>query len=266
MTAAEATPSRHDLEALADGVIEAHHRGDTPFGLYVLPSRHAGAELARSVEREVFYEFFGNTPELLAEEYGPYEQASVYFCVLDHRRRQPVGVMRVIVPSEAGHKSVHDLERVWGLDLPEVMARTGLEIDTDSLWDVATMAVRRDYRGDATNGLISMALFQTLGMLGDREQVKSVISVLDLVVLDLIQTNVGRPLTMLDGVEPRRYLDSPSSLPGVLDAADYKARLRFGHPDLFQLVFEGKGLETLVSGPRWELGIATDDENSAAAS
>lgn len=252
-----------ELRDLAEGVIEVHGRGEPPFGLYVLPGRHAGAELARSVEREVFYEFFGNTPELLAAEYGPYEQASVFFCVLDHRRREPVGVMRVIVPSDAGHKSVHDLERVWGLDLDEVMTRTGLEIDTNSLWDVATMAVRREYRGNATNGLISMALFQTLGMLGDREQVKSVISVLDLVVLDLIQTNVGRPLTMLEGVEPRRYLDSPSSLPGVLDAHDYKTRLRFGHPDLYQLVFEGRGLETLVSGPRWELGIPAEDDGTA---
>jgi len=256
-----------DLHDLADGVIAAHGRDEPPFGLYVLPSWHPGAELGRVIERDVFLATFGNTPELLAEEYGPYERFSVFFCVLDHRRRAPAGMMRVIVPSEAGHKSLHDLERVWGQDVDGVMARSGIDLDRSSLWDVATIAVAPEYRGDATNGLLSLAMFQTLAMLADREDLKWAIAVLDLIVLDLVQTRIGRPFKLLAGVEPLSYLDSPSSLPVVIDAEEYKARLRFTAPDLHELLLQGRGLEAAVSTPRWDLGItqAEEDEDDAEA-
>ena len=103
-----------DLQQLADDLIATHERGHTGFGVYVLRSDEPAAELARHVEREVFLEFFGNTPELLAAEYGPYESASVFICVIDHVLRQPAGVMRIIVPSACGAKSLHDLEARWG--------------------------------------------------------------------------------------------------------------------------------------------------------
>ena len=76
-----------------------------PFGVYVWSSSEPGAELGRHLERRVFGEFFGNSPETLAEEYGPYEEASSFFCVVDHRRQLPAGVLRVIRPSPAGFKT-----------------------------------------------------------------------------------------------------------------------------------------------------------------
>src|SRR5579875_1985596 len=82
-----------------------------PFGVYVLRSEDPAAELGRSLERAVFLEAFGNTPELLEVEYSPYESASLFLVVVDHRRRLPAGVMRVICPGgPAGLKSLNDLE------------------------------------------------------------------------------------------------------------------------------------------------------------
>jgi hypothetical protein len=244
-----------DLQELADEVIAAHDRGHTGFGVYVLRHDEPGAELARSVEREVFLEFFGNTPELLAEEYGPYERASVFICVIDHVQRQPAGVMRVILPSPRGFKSLHDLESRWGDSVDDVMERSRIDLDRNALWDVATLAVRADYRGAASGGLVSLALFQALAMLGTRSGAQWAVAILDVVVLDLIQTEFLRPFTMLDGLSPRRYLDSPSSLPVLLDATDFESRLRFRAPSMAEILFDGRGLETVLSTPPWDAAI-----------
>jgi hypothetical protein len=251
-----------DIEELAGEVIAAHDRGHTSFGVYVLRHDEPGAELARLVEREVFLEFFGNTRELLADEYGPYEQASAFICVIDHVRRQPAGVMRVILPSPRGFKSLHDLESRWGQSVDDVMARNQIDLDRSALWDVATLAVRSDYRGAASEGLVSLALFQALAMLGTRSGARWAIAILDVIVLDLIQSEFLRPFTLLDGLAPRRYLDSPSSLPVLLDGEDFEARLRFRAPSMAEILFEGRGLETVISTPPWDVAsrsVATQE-------
>jgi hypothetical protein len=53
-------------------------RGLARYRLHLLRGWDAAAELARQVEREVFGEVFGNTSELLAHEYGRFEDASVF--------------------------------------------------------------------------------------------------------------------------------------------------------------------------------------------
>ena len=65
-----------------------------PFGVYVLADPNPAASLARHVERVVFDEAFGNSPDQLDVEYGKYERSSLFFCVIDHRRRLPVGMAR----------------------------------------------------------------------------------------------------------------------------------------------------------------------------
>ena len=133
------------------------------------------------------------------------------------------------------------------------MHRSGIELDRTALWDVATLAVRADYRGAASGGLVSLGLFQALAMLGTRSGVRWAVAILDVIVLDLIQSEFLRPFTLLDGLSPRRYLDSPSSLPVVLDAADFESRLRFRAPSMAEILFDGSGLETVLSTPPWDV-------------
>src|SRR5580700_6711894 len=100
-----------------------------PLGVYLFHADDPAAELARHVERVVFMEAFGNTPELLAKEYAPYEGSSVFLCVMDHLRGLPAGTMRIVLPSEAGFKTIDDAAPVWGEPLDTMAARTGLDID-----------------------------------------------------------------------------------------------------------------------------------------
>jgi hypothetical protein len=241
-----------DLHALADGIITAGGRSDTPFGLYVISSSDPAAELARSVEREVFFEYFGNTPAMLDEEYGRYEPSSVYLCVLDHRRGCTAGAMRLILPSSIGLKTVVDLQRAWDQPVAEVLARTGLALPPAQVWDIATIAVTPEYRGASTNGLISLALYQGVIQLARHREVHWVLAILDLVVLDLIQQGTGRPFSTFDGIEPLRYLDSPSSLPVWCDLRDYDRRLAVTDPGMHEILFQSRGLEAAVSIPAWD--------------
>jgi hypothetical protein len=220
-----------------------------PFGVYVLAGSEPSSDLARSIERDVFFEFFGNTPELLAEEYDRYEDASLFLCVVDHERDRAAGMMRIITPSPAGFKSLDDIGRAWGEPPHEVIRRTGVEFEPDALWDIATLAVAPEYRGDATGGLVSLALYQALGVLATAHDVHWLLAILDVVVLDLIQDRTRRVFSRFDGLEPRSYLDSPASLPVWSDVLEYRSRVALIDRPLHDLIFEGKGLESVVSLP-----------------
>jgi hypothetical protein len=240
-------------DVLVDWLIEEGGRGSTPFGQYIVPSSHPAAALARRVEQTVFGEVFGNTPELLAEEYDPYDDASVFICVLDHVQRRIAGAIRLITPSPAGLKSIDDIETGWHEPAADVMARSPFDLDLDNTWDLATLAVAPDYRGESTDGLITLGLLQGVALLAGRHDVRHVVAILDLVVMDVIQTRYHRPMTTFAGLEPANYLDSPASLPIVWDLVDHRQRLELIDPTLGEIGYGGRGLEAVLSHPDWEL-------------
>jgi len=240
-----------ELRDLTDAVIADDHAA-TPFGVYRFGAGELGADLARAVEHDVFLEYFGNTADMLDEEYRPYEPSSFFLCVIDHRRRVPAGMIRVIEPSPLGLKSLHDFERLWGVTPDDLVGPTGAPLDLTAVWDVATLAVAADYRSQASAGLISMALYQAINMLAVRQGLHWAVAVMDVVVLDLINAAWHRPFAPVAGTEPLRYLDSPSSLPVFCELADYRARLSFLDPATHAILFEGQGLAAMVSAPAWQ--------------
>jgi hypothetical protein len=239
------------LRELAESLVESS--GATqPFGLHVIPSTDPAADLARTVEREVFGDVFGNSAELLDAEYRQYEPASIFLCVLDHRRLVPAGVMRLIVSSDHGLKSVDDIERIWGQRIDEVLDRTGCALDRDRCWDIATLAVSKEYRRAAAEGLSSAALYQAAVMIAQTCGVHWYVAVLDVRVLRLISLTMRRPFSRFDGLGPAPYLDSPASVPVFIDLATYEARLAVDKPDIHDLLFAGHGLENAMWTPHWD--------------
>jgi hypothetical protein len=187
----------------------------------------------------------------------------MFYCVIDHRRMAPAGAMRMIVPTPAGQKTLLDVERVWEQSGPQLFASIGADPDPARIWDVSTLAVAADYRGRNTEGLISLALYQALFQGALPFPVDYFVMVLDLVVLDLIQNRMGRPLSHFADVEPRNYLDSPESMPVYIDIPDYGRRLRESHPPIHGILFENTGLEEAVAPAPWrdavERALATRD-------
>lgn len=217
-----------------------------PFGVYMVRATDPGAELARHVERVVFLETFGNTPELLAKEYGPYEDSSIFFCVIDHIRGVPAGTMRVLLPSPAGFKTIDDVAPVWGEPLEAMAARTGLDIDLARTWDIATLAVAPDYRGKATMGLVSMGLYQALALATPPCGVEWLLAILDVPVFRMIRWKLRMPMVGFAGVPALPYLGSPASMPAWCNVADTERRLAASDPDLHALYFKGVGMEPAV--------------------
>jgi hypothetical protein len=237
---------------LADRLIIEEGRGETPFGTYLVPTEHPAAGLARALERQVFFEVFGNSPKLLADEYDPYEDASVFLCVLDHVRHQIAGAIRFIMPSPAGFKSLLDIESTWHEPLDAVLDRSPFALDLDRTWDLATLVVAPDYRGEATDGLITTALFQGLAQMFKRFDIRQLVAIMDVVVLDSIQSRYHRPLSKFAGLAPATYLDSPASLPVMCDMPDFEQRLALIDPVMWELGFLGRGMEAVVSQPDWD--------------
>jgi hypothetical protein len=242
---------REELRELSGRVIDAAGTPAEPFGLYTFLPQDPEAALARWVEQSVFDEFFGNSAELLDEEYGRYEPASFFMCVLDHQRRLPAGAARVTMASERGLKTLADIESVWGQDLGQVLARSGREFDLDRVWDAVTMAIAPEYRGKSTDGLLSLAMnslgLRSLRACGGQDYV----CVLDLEVLALFNAALHDAFVPFPGVEPMRYLDSPLSVPAFTDLTDLEQRLRATDPIMHGIMFEGVGLEAAVREMPW---------------
>jgi hypothetical protein len=224
---------------------------EQPFGTYLVPSTDPAAEIGREVERQVFGEFFGNTPEMLAAEYAPYEPASIFLCVIDQRRLVPAGVSRSIVPSTAGFKSLHDIPRVWGADADELIERSGSGLDLGRCRDIATLATAADYRGSGTEGLVSLALYQAIIMSSLATGGPWLVAVMDLAVIDLLSERIGSPFSRYPDVLPQRYLDSPASLPVYVDLPAYGNRLAGADTNMHSILFEGTGLEAALRTPDW---------------
>jgi hypothetical protein len=236
--------SEADLRRMARNVTAP---GTTaPLGVYVFRSSDPASELARHVERVVFMETFGNTPELLAKEYAPYDEASIFLCVVDHLRAVPAGAMRILLPSPAGFKTLDDAEPVWGEPVSTMATRTGIEIDLARTWDIATLAVAPEYRGKAAMGLVSMGLYQALALATPHLGIDWLLAILDVPVFRMIRWKLRMPMAGFTGVAARPYLGSPASMPVWCNVSDTERRLASADPDLHDLYFKGVGMEPAI--------------------
>jgi hypothetical protein len=251
---------RGELAALAAEVIEANGRGDTPFGSYFLPADHRSALLARHVERKVFAEAFDLDRHAIAAEYDPYDPATLFLCVLDHRRLVPAGTMRLVLPGLGRTKSVDEIARSWHQPVDEVLQRTGIALDLDRTWDIATLMVDSEYR----TGLVSHALHQAASTTSARWGIRWYVTVLDVAVLRLLQVQLRRPFSHYRGVEPIDY-EGSLSVPVYSDAVEYQTRLRAERPELYETIYQGRNLEAAVSHPDWEESVELVEDVVAGA-
>ena len=172
---------------------------------------------ARAVEEEVFGRWFDNTGEELAEEYGPYEDASVFF--LAHPVGDPddvVGVSRLIAPGLAGNKTLADVARSpWHADGLELARRAGM--DPDRIWDVATVCATPRGQGAGAAPALYAGMFEHLTGQGAGWWT----SLIDEVVLKLAR-NAGLPCQPLPTLSAGPYLGSPATVPVYGAVADIR--------------------------------------------
>src|SRR5271156_1261306 len=219
------------LRELARTIIEPGSK--QPMGIYLFRPDEPGAALPLHVERTVFEEAFDNAPKLLASELGPYDHASLLICVMDQHRRLPAGMLRLIFPSSQGLKSLNDIKPLWGIPYEEMFAYSEIDFDAHMTWDIATLAIAPEYRSAAFQGMVTMALFQAISLVGMRCGFESSVAVLHLPILRILQWKLHHPFGEPLGVEPRGYLESPASLPVWMRLPDWHQRLSERDPTLY---------------------------------
>lgn len=196
---------------------------------------------ARACERDVFLQAFGNTAEQLDEEYGPYNDQSVFVAVAD-QDDHVVGACRLILPGPQGNKTLNDVARQpWGVD-GQRSARAA-SIDNARTWDIATLGVRRDYRGGKL--MVAMALYHAIMTATRLNGCDTATAILDEHAFRCL-TGAGYMFSGLPGTKAGPYLGSESSIPvyghwtGLVDAQ------RRENPDAYRLITLGIGLDGIA--------------------
>jgi hypothetical protein len=161
---------------------------------------------ARQCEADVFLQRFGNTPEQIAVEYGPYDATSVWLAVVDDTGYAHAAG-RLIRPGPAGLKTVNDLQREpWWTDPVTTARRAG--VDPAASWESATFAVRDGVRRRGYDAM--EALFYGLAVGSLVNEFQAVVAVIDDQVRRVFGA-IGLFLHPFPGTAPGPYLGSPRS-------------------------------------------------------
>jgi hypothetical protein len=227
-----------------------------PFGAYVFSTSDPAAEIARGLERNVFLDAFGNTPELLHQEYHRYEPASYFVCVIDHRRGVCAAMMRVIVPivDGPGLKSLRDVEQIWGRPAEQLLAESGVFLDASSTWDLATLAVDPEYRTGAALGLMHIGLYQAVARLAMQFNITWLVAILDYPVYRLIRLQLRRIFVAYGDERP--YLGSARSVPAYCPIAEAEQEARSADSSLHELIYVGSAIKDALRQVELEPAIA----------
>jgi hypothetical protein len=198
----------------------------------------------RECEAEVFLRAYGNTRQQLEDEYGPYEQASVFIALADDSG-DVVGACRLIRPTGLGLKSLDDAARPpWSVDVARA-ARVA-RLDLTQTWDVATLGCRRGLKGPGR--LASAALFHALVQVVRANEIRSAVMIIDERVRGLL-ASAGMTGHTLPGARPARYLGSAASTPVYRHCDEAFDQQRITNPDAHRLFTQGIGLDGIRVPP-----------------
>ncbi|MCV2396299.1 hypothetical protein OEB99_18465 [Actinotalea sp. M2MS4P-6] len=205
-------------------------------------------EAAKDCEADVFLRWYGNTRAELDDEYGPYEDASVFLAVTD-ALGDVVAAMRLLVPGgSAGLKTLNDVAREpWQVDGARVAAAAAL--DLASTWEIATLTSRRQQAASQIRN--AMTLYHGFGTVARVNAMSAFVAILDARVRRLLD-QVGYVTRTLPGTRPGYYLGSESSVPVFANMATMVGLQRRDYPDSFALVTLGNGLDGVA--------VPTDEE------
>jgi hypothetical protein len=185
------------------------------FACFQIEGTDPFANIARQVEREVFEESWGNDSATMKKEYGPYDESSVFFVVIDTKAKVPAGVLRMIRNSPAGLKTIVDLDDavkspIAPVAIPacDVMAHHRIE-DLDRCWDGATAAVPRRYRRKVAG--VHLQIMRVVSAAIIREDIQHFVAVLDAPVFRAARDVLGLPLVPLAGTPAFTHMDAPDN-------------------------------------------------------
>jgi hypothetical protein len=203
-----------------DFLASKKQRPQSRFGCYLLVGSDKFSDLARYVETRVFDETFQNNHIVMLKEYGPYDVSSIFFVVIDHLKRMPIGAMRIILPSKVGLKTLVDLESS-PLMIKPMQFYEAYKIKESQCVDLATIAVDKDYRGRTHSYLPSLLLYRSLYLwILQDQQYERVVAIIDQKPYRLL-LKLGMPFKTIMGSDSFSYLNSSVSFAVQAKTSDF---------------------------------------------
>jgi len=189
-------------------------------------------------EVDVLGRWYGDTRELLADAYGPYESHTSFLSVRDAAGTVQ-GWCRLIRPGGPGLKTISDVgDPPWEVD--GARAARAAEIDLDRTWDVATLGVRRELGG--AGAVVAAAIYHGIIASCRVNDVPWVIGIVDRRVRQILAT-LGLTLRALPGTGAKPYMGSPACAPIYAHVAQVLDEQRRTSPDAHRLIALAAGLD-----------------------
>lgn len=223
---------------------------DCKYEVLVTRTEHPLSTPAREVEEEVFFEAFGNTPELLEEEYSQYENISVFVTVYEKATNLAVASSRLLIAEPSKLKSVQDLTKEpWSKNLNDLNCDEVFK--AKKVVDVATLGVVASSRGQLSSGTVSMALYHGVLRTIQALEIDMMVAVFDLKVYKMINRIFNNAWKEYEGVPAKEYLGSPLSIPSYCSSEELKALAKEKKPGLYESIY-GNDTKGEVSYPSWD--------------
>lgn len=189
--------------------------GAERFVCYEIEGTDRFANIPRQLEREVFEDSWGNDAATMRQEFGPYDESSLFFVAIDTHTSVPAGMLRMIRNSPAGLKTLVDLDDSTkspiapiAIPVEDVLRFHGID-DLDRCWDGASAAIPARYRRRmATMHVQIMAAWSAAAM---RENIEHFVAVLDAPVFKAARDLLGLPLVPLADTPPFTHMDAPNN-------------------------------------------------------
>jgi hypothetical protein len=127
----------------------------------------------------------------------------------------------------------------WNVDGERSARAAGINLD--SVWDVATIAVRK---GAGRSGYLTMALLHGLVLTSRANRVDYITMILDGRARRLLNV-MGLPNNSLPGTYPAPYAGLPNAVPAWSNIAVMLDHQRVANPEGYRLVAQGVGLDDM---------------------
>lgn len=190
------------------------------FVCYRLDGDDAYANIARTIECQVFKETFDEGPEDMQEGYGAYESQSRFYLSVDTENKTSTGMLRVIRNGPNGLKTLNDVAEEN--NDPEYIQKVYDHYNItnpDECLDVGTVAVPRAHKGG------SLLLFRGMYVDSQQEGIKHFFSVIDEKPYEMMQF-MGFPFKQLVGTKWGSYAKSKNSIRVYGDAPTFEDAVR----------------------------------------
>ena len=186
------------------------------FVYYELSAESEYANLARTVEANVFMERFKEPHSQTATTYRPYEQQSIFLLAIDTKDAEAAGALRVVANGDNGILTLNDLaeppndeKTAPQVDIEAALAAKGIS-DVSECWDVETVAVDKKYRKVTE---VSTMLYRAMYINARKHGVKHLVTILDEnPYKKVMEPYLGIPFTAFGGLDaPFKYYNSEAS-------------------------------------------------------